>query len=86
MSVLGLPSVADVVGYSEGSGRTDRGDSRRALLVEATMWSILKGKLNSHFGYEEVCFLLLLASKRKELDQFCAILRDCYEIPDEFQE
>ena len=52
------------------------------------MVDLVKGKLNSHFGYEEVCFLLLFGylPKRKELDQFCAILRDCYEIPDEFVE
>ena len=83
-----LTRVADVVGYSEGADGQIVAIPGELYYRGYNVVDLVKGKLNSHFGYEEVCFLLLFGylPKRKELDQFCAILRDCYEIPDEFVE
>ena len=84
---VGLTRVADVVGYSE----TEEGIKAipgklyyRGYDVE----EMVKGNMKSHFGYEEVCFLLLFGylPKKQELEKFCGILKDCYEIPDEFVE
>ena len=85
---VGLTRVADVVGYSEGADGQIVAIPGELYYRGYNVVDLVKGKLNSHFGYEEVCFLLLFGylPKRKELDQFCAILRDCYEIPDEFVE
>ena len=50
---------------------------------------LVKGKQDSHFGYEEICFLLLfgyLPKKVRTGSIFGIILTDCYEIPDEFVE
>ena len=48
----------------------------------------VKGKKESHFGYEETCFLLLFGylPKKAELEKFCNVVRHCYTIPDEFVE
>ncbi len=85
---VGLTRVADVVGYSEGADGAIVAIPGELYYRGYNVIDLVKGKLNSHFGYEEVCFLLLFGylPKKKELDQFCGILRKCYEIPDEFVE
>ncbi|MCI8725079.1 MAG: citrate synthase [Hungatella sp.] len=84
---IGLTRVSDVVGYEEteeGIKATPGKLYYRGIDVEA----LVNGKKGSHFGYEEVCFLLLFGylPKKKDLDCFCNIIRECYEIPDEFVE
>ncbi len=84
---IGLTRVSDVVGYEEteeGIKATPGKLYYRGIDVEA----LVNGKRGSHFGYEEVCFLLLFGylPKKKDLDCFCNIIRECYEIPDEFVE
>ena len=82
---VGLTRIADVVGYEE----TEEGIKAipgKLYYRGIDIVDLVKGKLGSHFGYEEVCFLLLFGylPKKKELDRFCQVLRDFYEIPDEF--
>ena len=84
---VGLSRIADVVGYEE----TEEGIKAipgKLYYRGIDIVDLVKGKLGSHFGYEEVCFLLLFGylPKKKELDRFCQVLRDFYEIPDEFVE
>ena len=70
---VGLTRVADVVGYSEGADGQIVAIPGELYYRGYNVVDLVKGKLNSHFGYEEVCFLLLFGylPKRKELDQFC---------------
>lgn len=84
---VGLTRIADVVGYEETA------DGIKAIPGKLyyrgiDIKDLVKGKLGSHFGYEEVCFLLLFGylPKERELERFCQVLRDFYEIPDEFVE
>lgn len=85
---VGLTRVADVVGYREGEDGAVVAIPGELYYRGYNVIDLVKGKKDSHFGYEEVCFLLLFGylPKKKELDQFCGILRKCYEIPDEFVE
>ena len=84
---VGLTRIADVVGYEETADGIKAIPGKlyyRGIDIE----DLVKGKLGSHFGYEEVCFLLLFGylPKERELERFCQVLRDFYEIPDEFVE
>ncbi len=84
---VGLTRIADVVGYEE----TEEGIKAipgKLYYRGIDIVDLVKGKLGSHFGYEEVCFLLLFGylPKKRDLDRFCQVLRDFYEIPDEFVE
>ncbi len=84
---IGLTRVSDVVGYEE----TEEGIKAvpgKLYYRGIDVTDLVKGKRGSHFGYEEVCFLLLFGylPKKKELDCFCNIIRECYEIPNEFVE
>ena len=84
---VGLTRVADVVGYEE----TEEGIKAipgRLLYRGIDVLDLVNGKKGSHFGYEEVCFLLLFGylPKKAELEKFCNVVRRCYTIPDEFVE
>ena len=55
---VGLTRVADVVGYEE----TEEGIKAipgRLLYRGIDVLDLVNGKKGSHFGYEDVCFLLL---------------------------
>ncbi len=83
---IGLTKVSDVVGYSKEDGKkTDvpgdlyyRGYSVRDLVAN---------KRPTH-GYEEICFLILFGylPKKEELERFCGVLKEMYELPYEFLE
>lgn len=84
---VGLTRVADVVGYEE----TENGIQAipgKLYYRGIDIMDLVEGKHGSHFGYEEVCFLLLFGylPRQKELDNFCSVLRENYRIPDEFVE
>lgn len=84
---VGLTRVADVVGYEE----TENGIQAipgKLYYRGIDIMDLVEGKHGSHFGYEEVCFLLLFGylPRQKELDKFCSVLRENYRIPDEFVE
>lgn len=84
---VGLTRVSDVVGYAE----TEEGIQAipgKLYYRGIDILDLVKGKQGSHFGYEETCFLLLFGylPKKAELERFCDILKECYQIPDEFVE
>lgn len=84
---VGLTRVSDVVGYdfSDGKKVSVPGELYyRGIRIN----DLVAGKGDSHFGYEEVCFLLLFGHlpKRAELRSFQDILSSMYELPEEFLE
>ena len=84
---IGLTRVADVVGYEETDGGI-KAIPGRLLYRGVDVLDLVKGKKESHFGYEETCFLLLFGylPKKAELEKFCNVVRHCYTIPDEVVE
>ena len=84
---IGLTRVSDVVGYEE-TPEGIKAAPGKLYYRGYDVVDLIKGKRGSHFGYEEVCFLLLFGylPKKQELDNFCGILREFYTIPDEFVE
>ena len=84
---IGLTRVADVVGYEETDGGI-KAIPGRLLYRGVDVLDLVRGKKESHFGYEETCFLLLFGylPKKAELEKFCNVVRHCYTIPDEFVE
>lgn len=85
---VGLTRVSDVVGYEVAEDGSVQAVPGKLYYRGIDVLDLVKGKHGSHFGYEEACFLLLFGylPKQKELERFCSILRECYEIPDEFVE
>ena len=85
---VGLTRVADVVGYDETPEGGIQAIPGKLYYRGYDVEDLVKGKGDSHFGYEEVCFLLLFGylPKKAELEHFRNILTECYEIPDEFVE
>ena len=84
---VGLTRVSDVVGYEE----TEEGIKAapgKLYYRGIDVTDLVNGKRGSHFGYEEVCFLLLFGylPKKQELENFCNVIREFYKIPDEFVE
>lgn len=86
---VGLTRIADVVGYdkNEETGAVT-GIPGKLYYRGYDVEELVKGKFRSHFGFEEVCFLLLFGylPKKSEFDNFCSIIRDYYQLPDEFVE
>lgn len=84
---IGLTRVSDVVGYEE-TPEGIKATPGKLFYRGIDVAELVNGKRGSHFGYEEVCFLLLFGylPKKEELEHFCSIIRNCYEIPDEFVE
>lgn len=84
---IGLTRVSDVVGYEETEDGI-KATPGKLFYRGIDVIDLVNGKRGSHFGYEEVCFLLLFGylPKKAELDNFCGVIRNCYEIPDEFVE
>lgn len=84
---IGLTRISDVVGYE----KTEEGVKPvpgRLIYRGYDIEDLIAGKHGSHYGYEEVCFLLLFGylPSRRELEQFCGLLRECYAVPDDFVE
>lgn len=86
--LIGLTKVADVVGYTfENGNKTDAQGKLYYRGIE--LREIIHGCDNSRCnGYEETCFLLLFGylPTKEELNQFCAYIREHYEIPNDFLE
>lgn len=79
---VGLTRVADVVGYEYVDGQKVNIPGKlfyRGINVE----DLVMGKGDSHFGYEEVCFLLLFGflPTKNELNQFVLVIRQSYSLP-----
>lgn len=84
---VGLTRVSDVVGYDFADGKKVSVPGElyfRGLRVN----DLVAGKGDSHFGYEETCFLLLFGylPNKQELRAFCDVLSNMYELPHEFLE
>ena len=86
--LIGLTKVADVVGYTFENGK--KTDAQGKLYYRGIeLREIIHGFDNSRCnGYEETCFLLLFGylPTKEELKQFCAYIREHYEIPNDFLE
>lgn len=84
---VGLTKISDVVGYDFEDGKKIEVPGRlfyRGIAIE----DLVRGKRDSHFGYEETCFLLLFGflPNKKDLEQFRNVLKRCYSMPQEFLE
>lgn len=84
---IGLTRISDVVGYQFVDGKKVSAPGNlyyRGYRIN----DLVKGRGNSHRGYEETCFLLLFGylPTKEELRQFCDILAQKYELPPEFLE
>lgn len=84
---VGLTRVSDVMGYDFVDGKKSSVPGElyfRGLRVN----DLVEGKGDSHFGYEETCFLLLFGylPNKQELRSFCDVLSSMYDLPDEFLE
>lgn len=84
---VGLTKISDVVGYAFEDGKKVSAPGElyyRGYRID----DLVKGKGDSHYGYEEACFLLLFGylPRRGELRAFCEVIASLYQLPDEFLE
>ena len=84
---VGLTRISDVVGYDYVGGV--KTDTEGKLYYRGyRLKDLVSGKGEGHFGYEEVCFLLLFGylPNKSELANFKETISDCYSLPNEFLE
>ncbi len=84
---VGLTRISDVVGYEHVDGV--KTDTEGKLYYRGyRLRDLVSGKGEGHFGYEEVCFLLLFGylPNKSELANFKETISDCYSLPNEFLE
>lgn len=84
---MGLTRIADVVGYAFEDGKKVSVPGKlfyRGIDLE----ELVAGKGDSHFGYEEMCYLLLFGylPNNKELQEFRGVISNCYNIERDFIE
>ncbi len=82
---VGLTRISDVVGYELQDGK--KMNAPGELYYRGyRLGDLVNGKGNSHFGYEEVCFLILFGylPTKEEFKKFREVLAKCYELPTEF--
>ncbi len=84
---VGLTKVSDVVGYAFQDGKKVSAPGE-LYYRGIRLHDLVAGKGDSHFGFEETCFLLLFGylPKKAELNAFRNILSEMYQLPDEFLE
>lgn len=84
---VGLTRISDVVGYEHVNN--EKVDIPGKLYYRGyRLKDLVAGKGDGHFGYEEVCFLLLFGylPNKQELKNFKETISECYELPKEFLE
>ncbi len=86
---VGLTKIADVVGYVKHNGKKQ--DAQGKLFYRGIEVSdLIQGRVGQCRvnAYEETCFLLLFGylPNRSELDAFCDLLANHYELPGQFLE
>ncbi len=84
---VGLTRISDVVGYEYVNN--EKVDIPGKLYYRGyRLKDLVAGKGDGHFGYEEVCFLLLFGylPNKQELKNFKETVSECYELPKEFLE
>lgn len=84
---VGLTRVSDVVGYDYADGRKI-GIPGELYYRGYRINDLVEGKGDSHYGYEETCFLLLFGylPDKPSLSHFSQALKECYTLPDDFLE
>lgn len=86
--LVGLTRVADVVGYTYNEDGTKVDTEGTLFFRGIDINEIVKNRHDLRYIYEEACFLLLFGylPKQKELENFCELLQENYELPDDFLE
>ena len=86
--LVGLTRVADVVGYTYNEDGTKVDTEGTLFFRGIDINEIVKNRHDLRYIYEEACFLLLFGClpKQKELENFCELLQENYELPDDFLE
>lgn len=84
---VGLTRVSDVVGYDLEDGKKVEVPGK-LFYRGISLNDLVAGKGDSHYGYEEACFLLLFGflPSKKELMEFSEVIKQFYSLPDEFLE
>ena len=84
---VGLTRISDVVGYEYVDGAKTDTDGK-LYYRGYRLKDLVAGNGEGHFGYEEVCFLLLFGylPNKIELKNFKETISDCYSLPKEFLE
>jgi citrate synthase len=86
--LIGLTRVADVVGYQRDEAG-NKVDTDGILYYRGVdIKELVAKERHQGFLYEEACFLLLFGylPNQQELDRFCTILQESYDLPEEFLE
>ena len=86
--LVGLTRVADVVGYTYNEDGTKVDTEGTLFFRGIDINEIVKNRHDLRYIYEEACFLLFFGylPKQKELENFCELLQENYELPDDFLE
>lgn len=86
--LVGLTRVADVVGYTYDEDGTKIDTDGTLYFRGIDINDIVKNRHDLRYIYEEACFLLLFGylPKQHELDSFCKLLQESYELPEDFLE
>lgn len=84
---VGLTRVSDVFGYDFKDGQKINAPGR-LYYRGYSLDDLVAGKGDSHYGFEEVCFLLLFGylPNKAALANFSNAIKDSYALPEEFLE
>lgn len=84
---VGLTRVSDVFGYDFKDGQKVNAPGR-LYYRGYSLDDLVAGKGDSHYGFEEVCFLLLFGylPNKAALANFSYAIKDSYALPEEFLE
>lgn len=84
---VGLTRVSDVFGYDFKDGQKVNAPGR-LYYRGYSLDDLVAGKGDSHYGFEEVCFLLLFGylPNKAALANFSNAIKDSYALPEEFLE
>lgn len=86
--LIGLTRIADVVGY-ERDENGEKVDCDGVLYYRGVdIRDLVKHEKYNGYLYEQACFLLLFGylPSQSELNYFCKVLQDGYDLPDDFLE
>lgn len=86
--LVGLTRIADVVGYQRNA-EGDKVDCEGVLYYRGIdIRELVKKESYNGYLYEEACFLLLFGylPTQDELNSFCKVLQNGYDLPDDFLE
>ncbi|KMO85555.1 citrate synthase [Megasphaera cerevisiae DSM 20462] len=86
--LVGLTRIADVVGYQRNAEGTKIDCDGILYYRGIDIRDLVKKEKYNGYLYEQACFLLLFGylPTREELNAFCKVLQDSYDLPDDFLE